>query len=46
MVIVESALSMEVMEGPGAQGEDAREMMELLDSNGDGSLSSHEFDLF
>ena len=37
---------MEVMEELGAEGEDAREMMELLDSNSDGSLSSDEFDLF
>ncbi|KAL6343957.1 hypothetical protein AAG906_027730 [Vitis piasezkii] len=37
---------MEVMEELGAQGEDAREMMQLLDSNSDGSLSSDEFDLF
>lgn len=37
---------MEVMEELGAQGEDAREMMQLLDSNRDGSLSSDEFDLF
>lgn len=36
----------EVMEDLGAQGEDAREMMLLLDSNSDGSLSSDEFDLF
>ena len=37
---------MEVMEELGAQGEDAQEMMQLLDSNSDGSLSSDEFDLF
>lgn len=37
---------MEVMEELGAQGEDAREMMQLLDSNSDGSLTSDEFDLF
>lgn len=37
---------MEVMEELGAQGEDAQEMMQLLDSNRDGSLSSDEFDLF
>lgn len=37
---------MEVMEELGAEGEDAREMMELLDSNSDGSLSSDEFDSF
>lgn len=37
---------MEVMEELGAQGEDAREMMQLLDSNNDGLLSSDEFDLF
>ncbi|CAM8940186.1 unnamed protein product [Rhodiola kirilowii] len=30
----------------GASGEDAREMMQLLDSNSDGSLSSDEFDTF
>lgn len=36
----------EVMEELGAQGEDAREMMQLLDANSDGSLSSDEFDLF
>lgn len=32
--------------GVGAPGEDAREMMQLLDSNSDGSLSSDEFDFF
>lgn len=37
---------MEVMEELGAEGEDAREMMQLLDCNSDGSLSSDEFDLF
>ena len=37
---------MEVMEELGAQGEDAREMMQLLDLNSDGSLSSDEFDAF
>ncbi|XP_042038753.1 probable GTP diphosphokinase CRSH, chloroplastic [Salvia splendens] len=37
---------MEVMEELGAKGEDAREMMQLLDSNSDGLLSSDEFDLF
>ncbi|CAB4266304.1 unnamed protein product [Prunus armeniaca] len=37
---------MEVMEELGAPGEDAREMMQLLDANSDGSLSSDEFDLF
>ncbi|EEF43191.1 guanosine-3',5'-bis(diphosphate) 3'-pyrophosphohydrolase, putative [Ricinus communis] len=37
---------MEVMEELGAPGEDAREMMQLLDSNSDGSLSSDEFDTF
>ncbi|XP_047969040.1 probable GTP diphosphokinase CRSH, chloroplastic [Salvia hispanica] len=37
---------MEVMEELGAEGEDAREMMQLLDSNSDGLLSSDEFDLF
>lgn len=38
----------DVMEdlGVGAPGEDAREMMQLLDSNSDGSLSSDEFDFF
>lgn len=37
---------MEVMEELGAPGDDAREMMQLLDSNSDGSLSSEEFDMF
>ncbi|XP_050218752.1 probable GTP diphosphokinase CRSH, chloroplastic [Mercurialis annua] len=37
---------MEVMEELGAPGEDAQEMMQLLDSNSDGSLSSDEFDTF
>lgn len=37
---------MEVIEELGAPGEDAREMMLTLDSNGDGSLSSDEFDVF
>ncbi|KAL9253885.1 GTP diphosphokinase CRSH1, chloroplastic-like protein [Drosera capensis] len=37
---------MEVMEELGAQRGDAQEMMELLDSNSDGSLSSEEFDNF
>ncbi|BFG14796.1 hypothetical protein CerSpe_010700 [Prunus speciosa] len=37
---------MEVMEELGAPGEDAREMMQLLDANSDGSLSSDEFDFF
>lgn len=37
---------MEVMEELGAEGEDAREMMQLLDANSDGSLSSDEFDMF
>ncbi|KAL4643313.1 hypothetical protein ACB092_02G083900 [Castanea dentata] len=37
---------MDVMEELGAPGEDACEMMQLLDSNSDGSLSSDEFDLF
>lgn len=37
---------MEVMEELGARGEDAREMMQLLDANSDGSLSSDEFDMF
>lgn len=37
---------MEIMEELGAQGEDAREMMQVLDANSDGSLSSDEFDLF
>ncbi|CAM9002928.1 unnamed protein product [Rhodiola kirilowii] len=36
----------EVMVELGASGEDAREMMQLLDSNSDGSLSSDEFDTF
>lgn len=36
----------EVMEELGAQGEDAREMMQLIDSNSDGSLSADEFDMF
>lgn len=36
----------EVMEELGAPGEDACEMMQLLDANSDGSLSSDEFDLF
>ncbi|XP_023527746.1 probable GTP diphosphokinase CRSH, chloroplastic [Cucurbita pepo subsp. pepo] len=38
----------DVMEdlGVDAAGEDAREMMQLLDSNSDGSLSSDEFDFF
>lgn len=36
----------EVMKDLGAHGEDAREMMLLLDSNSDGSLSCDEFDLF
>lgn len=37
---------MDVMEELGAEGDDAREMMQLLDSNCDGLLSSDEFDLF
>ncbi|XP_022848886.1 probable GTP diphosphokinase CRSH, chloroplastic [Olea europaea var. sylvestris] len=37
---------MEIMEEVGAQGDDAQEMMCILDSNSDGSLSSDEFDLF
>ncbi|WCJ23207.1 GTP diphosphokinase CRSH1 chloroplastic [Euphorbia peplus] len=37
---------MEVMEELGAPGEDAREMMQLLDANSDGSLSTDEFDTF
>ncbi|KAK9672107.1 hypothetical protein RND81_12G076700 [Saponaria officinalis] len=37
---------MEVMEELGAQPDDAKEMMQLLDSNSDGSLSSDEFDSF
>ncbi|XP_009353432.1 probable GTP diphosphokinase CRSH, chloroplastic [Pyrus x bretschneideri] len=37
---------MEVMEELGAPGEDACEMMQLLDANSDGSLSSDEFELF
>lgn len=36
----------EVMIELGAQGDDAREMMQLLDANSDGSLSSDEFDVF
>lgn len=36
----------DVMVELGASGEDAREMMQLLDSNSDGSLSSVEFDTF
>lgn len=36
----------EVMIELGAQGDDAREMMQLLDANSDGSLSSDEFDMF
>lgn len=36
----------EVMEELGAKEEDAREMMQVLDANSDGSLSSDEFDLF
>lgn len=36
----------ELMEELGAKGEDAQEMMQLLDANSDGSLSSDEFDLF
>ncbi|KAL8100504.1 putative GTP diphosphokinase CRSH, chloroplastic [Apium graveolens] len=36
----------EVMEELGAQGKDAGEMMQVLDANSDGSLSSDEFDLF
>ncbi|KAK1407972.1 hypothetical protein QVD17_39600 [Tagetes erecta] len=36
----------EVMIELGAQGDDAREMMQLLDANSDGSLSSDEFDIF
>jgi len=37
---------MEVMEELGAQLGDAQEMMQLLDANSDGSLSSDEFGLF
>lgn len=37
---------MEVMEELGAPREDAQEMMQILDSNSDGSLSSDEFDSF
>ncbi|CAN0921823.1 Probable GTP diphosphokinase CRSH, chloroplastic [Linum grandiflorum] len=37
---------MEVMEELGAPGKDAEEMMQLLDSNSDGSLNSDEFDSF
>ncbi|OEL18698.1 putative GTP diphosphokinase CRSH1, chloroplastic [Dichanthelium oligosanthes] len=36
----------EVMEDLGAGGEDATELMRLLDANSDGSLSSDEFDSF
>ncbi|KAL6897783.1 hypothetical protein ACP4OV_006742 [Aristida adscensionis] len=36
----------EVMEDLGAGGEDATELMHLLDANSDGSLSSEEFDSF
>lgn len=36
----------EVMEELGAPGEDALEMMQVLDSNSDGSLTTDEFDLF
>ncbi|WVZ96625.1 hypothetical protein U9M48_042239 [Paspalum notatum var. saurae] len=36
----------EVMEDLGAGGEDATELMHLLDANSDGSLSSDEFDSF
>lgn len=35
----------EVMEELGAGGKDAQELMQLLDENSDGSLSSDEFDL-
>lgn len=34
----------EVMEELGAGGKDAQELMQLLDANSDGSLSSDEFD--
>ncbi|KAG4378438.1 hypothetical protein GLYMA_17G040566v4 [Glycine max] len=34
------------MEELGAPGEDAREMMQLLDSNSNGPLSSDEFHMF
>lgn len=37
---------MEVMEDLGAHREDAREMIQLFDSNSDGFLSSDEFNLF
>lgn len=36
----------EVMEELGAEGEDAKELMLLVDANSDGSLSSEEFDWF
>lgn len=36
----------EIMEDLGAGGKDAQELMQLLDANSDGSLSSDEFDLF
>ena len=36
----------EVMEDLGAGGEDATELMHLLDANSDGSLSSDEFESF
>uniref|UniRef100_A0A2P2PLP1 GTP diphosphokinase n=1 Tax=Rhizophora mucronata TaxID=61149 RepID=A0A2P2PLP1_RHIMU len=36
----------EVMEELGAPEDDARKMMQLFDSNSDGSLSSDEFDMF
>ncbi|XP_058082689.1 probable GTP diphosphokinase CRSH, chloroplastic [Magnolia sinica] len=36
----------EVIEELGAEGEDALELMQLVDANSDGSLSSDEFDLF
>ncbi|XP_077218833.1 ca2+-activated RelA/spot-like protein [Tasmannia lanceolata] len=36
----------EVIEELGAEGEDAKELMQHLDANSDGSLSSDEFDLF
>jgi hypothetical protein len=35
-----------VIEELGAPGEDAHDMMLLLDSNSDGSLSSDEFQMF
>lgn len=36
----------EVIEDLGAEGDDAEELMQLVDSNSDGSISSDEFDSF